>query len=197
MADYHIFRNTLQATFFLYIHTYNYKNGAFKTQITRETSPLNALHRIIISPLLNSAERERFRELRDTLITLQRSNPESLSGVDIMMRTMPFMNVASVFQDDMRSRSQSFSSSSISNNDPSTSPITSASTIGSNDGIAHISGGNVGTPSSGFTDWSATSRALGAGNALTAGTPGSLRFNSQDRFAQSSRRTSNSTEDRP
>ena len=158
MGDYHVFLSTLQSTFLLYIHQYSYKNGAFKQQITQKTSPLNALHRLIASPLLNSAEKDKFRELRDTLITLQQSNPESLSGADILRRTMPFRNVSAVFQADLRSRSQSSSSSPRHIESPSMiGTVMSASPPVD---ITYTSGKTIGARSSMSADWSATTRQL-------------------------------------
>ena len=198
MSDYHVFLSTLQATFLLFIHGHNYKNGAFKRQITQTTSPLNALHKLVASPLLNSTERTKFRELRDTLIILQRSNPENLSSMDILRRTLPFRNVSRIFQEDMRYRGHSSPSSPIQVHGPSTRTTVSAGTSNINDTITRISRSTAGVWPSVRADWSATNldmvRASGAGRSLPMKTQRNLEMNGHASYIRQRRLTATGVE---
>jgi hypothetical protein len=67
--------NAVQQTFYMAVHDHNFKKGAFKDQITKSTSALEAADIFLASNLLTKEEKEPIRKMRTGLAYMVARGP--------------------------------------------------------------------------------------------------------------------------
>ena len=135
----------LQESIYQAIHMYNYKNGAFKDKITKDTTSLEAVNILLASPLLSEAEKLKTNEIRRMLMDYERDGWAGLSQTQVLVKSAPIMGFCEMFETDMQQRGMYVPPILAQGYDPTSGRVTSTSSFDSLSGTGRtMPGGTLG-----------------------------------------------------
>ncbi|KAJ9494604.1 hypothetical protein H2202_009856 [Exophiala xenobiotica] len=97
--------NAVQQTFYMAVHDHNFKKGAFKDQITKSTSALEAADVLLASNLLTKEEKEPIRKMRTGLAYMVARGP-LLTSDEAMISIANTFEVTNIFDADRKEQGQ-------------------------------------------------------------------------------------------